>query len=75
MLTKKYNLVFKSLMDEINENMWRSGLRTYLPAARFMLNKAVRNNKRRENSRQMLQILIEWYLAMSEKKFSLALKV
>ena len=55
-------------MDEINKNMWRSALRTDLPSARLMLKKAVRNNKRHENSRQILQILIEWYLAMSEKK-------
>ena len=55
-------------MDEINKNMWRSALRTDLPSVQLMLNKAVRNNKRREIFRQKLQILIEWYLALSEKK-------
>ena len=68
MLTKKYNFVFKSLMDEIDRNMWRSAFRTGLPSAGLMLKKAVRNNKRREIFRQKLHILIEWYLALSEKK-------
>ena len=47
-----------------------TALRTNLRSARLMLNKVVRNNKRQENSSQMLQILKEWYLAMSEKKNS-----
>ena len=45
-----------------------TALRTNLRSARLMLNKVVRNTKRQEISSQMLQILKEWYLAMSEKK-------